>query len=374
MNIEHTCFGFVGLGLIGGSIAKTIRRICPASRIVAYNRTPSVLELAVAEGIVDVACDRVDERFSACDYIFLCMPVSFNVAYLPVLAGLIKDGCIITDVGSVKTDIHKHVTDAGLEKCFIGGHPMAGSDKTGYEHASDYLIENAYYIITPTAQVPKEAVDNYYQLVKELGAIPMILDYQEHDYAAAAVSHVPHIIAYSLVHLVMQSDNPQQTMRHIAAGGFKDMTRIASSSPTMWQHICMTNSENVCQVLDDFIDILQHAREKIVTHKETELYDFFDEAMQYRSNLSSSKGLVPSVYELYCDIHDEAGAIATLATSLAVNNISIKNIGIVHNREFENGVLHIEFYDNEALSNAIGLLKKKHYNIYTSNISKQTGN
>ncbi len=363
MNIENTCFGFVGLGLIGGSLAKTIKRISPSSRIVAYNRTTSILDLAKAEGIVDVACNQVDESFKECDYIFLCMPVSFNVQYLSILAGIIKEGCIITDVGSTKTDIHKHVTSLGLEKCFIGGHPMAGSDKTGYEHATDHLIENAYFIITPTSQVAQEAVDNYYDMVKQLGAIPMILNCNEHDYAAAAVSHVPHVIAYSLVNLVKNSDNPKQTMKHIAAGGFKDMTRIASSSPIMWQHICMTNSNNVCKVLDDFIDILSHAREQIADHKEEEIYEFFDEAMQYRSNLSSSKGLVPSVYELYCDIHDEAGAIATLATSLAVNNINIKNIGIVHNREFENGVLHIEFYDDTALSNAIELLEKQRYSI-----------
>lgn len=369
MNIKNTCFGFVGLGLIGGSIAKTIKRISPESKIIAYNRTTSILDLAKAEGIVDLACDKVDARFQECDYIFLCMPVSFNVEYLTVLADIKKESCIITDVGSVKTDIHKHVIRLGLEKCFIGGHPMAGSDKTGYEHATDHLIENAYYIITPTSQSGKEDVDNYYALVKQLGAIPMILDYNEHDYAAAAVSHVPHVIAYSLVNLVKNSDNPQQTMKHIAAGGFKDMTRIASSSPVMWQHICMTNQENVCKVLDNFIDILQNARTMITKHQDQEIYEFFDEAMQYRSNLSSSRGLVPSVYELYCDIHDEAGAIATLATSLAVNNISIKNIGIVHNREFENGVLHIEFYDREALSKAMELLERQKYTIQRS--SKQ---
>lgn len=372
MNMNNTCFGFVGLGLIGGSIAKTIKRLYPESKIIAYNRTHSVLELAKAEGVVDIACEKVDERFTECDYIFLCMPVSFNVEYLTTLSPIIKEGCIITDVGSVKTDIHKHVTKLGLEKCFIGGHPMAGSDKTGYEHATDHLIENAYYIITPTSQVSKEAVDNYYNMVKHLGAIPMILDCNDHDYAAAAVSHVPHVIAYSLVNLVKNSDNPQQTMKHIAAGGFKDMTRIASSSPIMWQHICMTNSNHVCKVLDDFIAILNQAREQIANHKEEEIYQFFDEAMQYRSNLSSSKGLVPSVYELYCDIYDEAGAIATLATTLAVNNINIKNIGIVHNREFENGVLHIEFYDDTALNNAIELLKKQRYTIQRT--SKQQNN
>ena len=370
MNLKDTCFGFVGLGLIGGSIAKTIKRLSPESKIIAYNRTGSVLEQAKSDHIVDIPCDRVDERFKECDYIFLCMPVSYNVEFLSILAPIIKEGCIITDVGSVKSDIHKHITRLDMEKCFIGGHPMAGSDKTGYEHATDYLIENAYYIITPTSLVSKEAVDEYYNLIKQLGAIPLILDYNEHDYVTASVSHVPHVIASSLVNLVKNSDNPQQTMKHIAAGGFKDITRIAASSPVMWQHICMTNSENICKVLDDFIAILKRMKYFIDTKDESAIYDFFDEAMQYRSNLSSSKGIVPSIYELYCDLHDEAGAIETLATSLAANNINIKNIGIVHNREFENGVLHIEFYNDDALGNAITLLEKQHYNIQRT--SRQT--
>lgn len=364
MNIEQICFGFIGLGLIGGSIAKTIKRLYPKASIVAYNRTYSVLAQARQDGVVDVICEEVDERFSACDYIFLCMPVSYNAQYLSLLSQLMKPDCILTDVGSVKTDIHRHITQLGLEASFIGGHPMAGSDKTGYEHATDHLIENAYYILTPACKVPKEAVEDYYRLVQALGAVPMILDYEVHDYFTACVSHMPHVLASALVHLVRQSDNPAHTMRTIAAGGFKDMTRIASSSAVMWQQICLTNSENICKVLNLFIDMLTNAKELIASHDSEKIYQFFDEAAQYRNTLSSSGGLIPSVYELYCDIHDETGAIATLAAILSENGVSIKNIGIVHNREHEHGVLHIEFYDEEARKSAADLLKKHHYSVF----------
>lgn len=364
MNIKNSCFGFVGLGLIGGSIAKTIKRLYPQAKTIAYNRTQSILELAVSEGIIDIGCETIDERFSQCDFIFLCMPVSFNVEMLSCLSSIAKPDCILTDVGSVKSDIHRHVKELGLENRFIGGHPMAGSDKTGYEHSSDHLIENAYYVITPTSVSNQNQIDDYYDLVKSLGALPIILDYQEHDYMTAAVSHVPHVIAAGLVHLIMNSDNPSQTMKTIAAGGFKDMTRIASSSPVMWQQICLTNKDNICQVLDDYITLLTEAKDMIIEANPDDLYSFFDEAGQYRSSLSSNRGIMASVFELYCDINDEAGAIATLATSLAANGISIKNIGIVHNREFENGVLHIEFYDQDALDDAEVLLEKLHYTMY----------
>lgn len=285
MNIEDTCFGFVGLGLIGGSLAKTIKRICPDAHIIAYNRTESITKKAQAEGIIDVACDKVDERFSPCDYIFLCMPVSCNIKYLELLSGIIKETCILTDVGSVKTDIHKHVIKLGLEKKFIGGHPMAGSDKTGCENASSHLLDGAYYIITPSARSEEHAVQDYYALVQKLGAIPLILDYEEHDYFTANISHVPHLIASSLVNMVQDADNSQQIMKKIAASGFRDTTRIASGSPVMWQQICMTNSENICQVLDSYIDILSKLRDSIVSQSSDELYHFLEKAMKYRRSL-----------------------------------------------------------------------------------------
>lgn len=282
MNFEKTCFGFVGLGLIGGSIAKAIKRLNPKARIIAYNRTQTVLEQACAENIVDVACKDVDAHFSECDYIFLCLPVSYNVAFLSKLSGLMHKNCILTDVGSVKTDIHKHIKDLGLENYFIGGHPMAGSDQTGYAHATDHLLTNAYYILTPTEHSSQAALDQYYNFVRQLGALPIVLGYEEHDYMTAHISHVPHILASGLANLVQNADNSQQIMRTIAAGGFKDTTRIASSSPIMWQQICQTNRKNVCQVLDSYIELLQQIRKQIMDGSSEEIYQFFEKAQQYR--------------------------------------------------------------------------------------------
>ena len=120
-----------------------------------------------------------------------------------------------------------------MEANFIGGHPMTGSEKTGILSATNTLLENAYYIITPTALTPKEEISEFRDFVLSLGAIPLILDYKIHDYSTAAISHLPHMIAYSLVNLVHQIDDDKETMKTIAAGGFKDITRIASSSPVI---------------------------------------------------------------------------------------------------------------------------------------------
>ena len=198
-----------------------------------------------------------------------------------------------------------------------------------------------------------------------LGAIPMVLDYEQHDYATAAISHLPHIIAYSLVNLVKSCDDRQETMKTIAAGGFKDITRIASSSPVMWENICLSNQEQILRLIDSFCEELGQMRSAIAASDSKVLMEAFTSAKDYRDSLTlHANGTLKQVYELYMDLLDEAGGIATVATILASNHLSIKNIGIIHNREFEDGVLHLEMYDSESLAAAITLLKKHHYTIY----------
>ena len=233
--------GFIGLGLIGGSIAKTIKKKYPDTTLIATARHADTIQEAYDYGTIENDTLLPLSDFADCDYIFLCTPVQQNLVYLQELKSFIKPSCIITDVGSVKSDIHKAVTTLDMEANFIGGHPMCGSEKTGFFNATEYLLENAYYIITPTAKTAPAQLEDFHALVKSLGSVPMILDYEKHDFATAAISHLPHIIASSLVNLVSDLDDEQETMRTIAAGGFKDITRIASSSPVMWQNICLSN-------------------------------------------------------------------------------------------------------------------------------------
>lgn len=242
---------------------------------------------------------------------------------------------------------------------------MAGSEKTGLSNANEILLENAYYIITPTRKTSDAAVNEFRDLVTSLGSIPLILDYELHDYATAAISHLPHIIAYSLVNLVRESDDENETMKTIAAGGFKDITRIASSSPIMWENICLSNREQLLKLIDAYVERLKHIRWDIAYGNETALLEAFSTAKDYRDSITiTSKGVLKKVYEMYIDLLDEAGGIATIATILASNNLSIKNIGIIHNREFEEGVLRLEMYDETALEASVRLLKKHHYTIY----------
>ena len=238
--MTDSTIAFIGLGLIGGSIARGIKRANPDTTIMAYMRTRSRLEQAKADGIVDVILDGIGEELRQCDLIFLCTPVEYNAQYLSSIRPYLKPGALLTDVGSTKTDIHEAVTRLGMEQVFVGGHPMAGSEKTGYENSTDHLLENAYYIITPTAASSDQDVERLVDVANTIGSIPIVLDYHYHDQVTAAISHLPHIVASSLVNLVKDSDGKDGMMKRLAAGGFKDITRIASSSPEMWEQICMS--------------------------------------------------------------------------------------------------------------------------------------
>lgn len=358
-------FGFIGLGLIGGSIARAIRNKIPNALITAYDINGEALSCALADKVIDRAANAIDDAFECCDYLFLCAPVQKNDANLAAVKKILSPSCLLTDVGSVKRDIHEAVRAAGLESQFVGGHPMAGSERTGYVNSRAVLLENAYYILTPTGSVPRERTDAFRSLVEKLGAIPLILSCEQHDYITAAVSHLPHVIAACLVNLVRDSDSADGIMKLVAAGGFKDITRIASSSPQMWQQICLTNAVNISGLLEDYIRSLTDIKKELDAHSSSALYEFFDSARIYRDSfIGASSGPIKRSYTVTIDIADEPGALAAIATILALHQISIKNIGIVHNREAENGVLKIEFYEEASIGKACGILTAKGYTVY----------
>lgn len=358
--------GFVGLGLIGGSLAKAFRSAEPKIGITAYDIDQDALALAKREGCIDEAADDVTkEAFGECDYIFLCAPVSENGGMLERIAAVMKEDALLTDVGSVKGEIHAHIKRLKLEARFIGGHPMAGSEKTGYENADEKLFENAYYILTPTTQTGKEQLLQYERLIRSLRAIPIVMTPEKHDHVTAAVSHLPHVLASALVNLVREEDQGDGTMKMIAAGGFRDITRIASSSPVMWEAVCMENTEQITVLLDAYIASLTEIRNTIKEQDGGRIYEFFSSARNYRDSFQvSDRGVLNVVYALHVDIPDAPGSLAAIAAILAEHEISIKNIGIIHNREYEEGVLRVEFDDDEALSKAKELLLALQYHVY----------
>lgn len=358
--------GFIGLGLIGGSIAKAILEKHPTVSIYAHAFHKETLEEAYKEGVILNNDFLPMEEFGSMDILFLCSPVKVNIDYIKQLKPYLKKDCIITDVGSVKGDIHKAIEDLGLSSQFVGGHPMTGSEKIGFKNSSSALLENAYYILTNDGGGDENLILEFSSFIKELGAIPLTLSCKEHDFATAAISHFPHIMSAALVNLVKTNETKEQTLKTIAAGGFKDITRISSSSPIMWQNICLENKDEILNLISLYEIQLKEFKNAISSTDEDKILSLFSDAKDYRDSLPIRKtGVLPVSYELYCDLKDETGVIAKIATLLASKNLNIKNIGIVNNREFEGGVLHIEMESFDDLETTKQLLTKNGYVIHT---------
>lgn len=357
--------GIVGLGLIGGSLAKAFRNRTSVKTIVAFNRHEDVLLEAKKQGVIDEYATEITDMFKNCDIIFICTPVQNIMEYTEKLLPFISKNCIISDVGSTKWELYQKMKQYSEQFIYIGGHPMTGSERFRYNASKEHLFENAYYILTPDDTIPKETINAFSNLIQSTGAIVVTLSPQEHDYIVASISHVPHIIASALVHNVKNLDTPKQYMHLLAAGGFKDITRIASSSPDMWQGICMENKQQILKVLCSFESIINDIRQKLSQEQYDDIHDYFDTARIYRDSFHSitPKSFVKR-YEITVDVLDRPGSIAIIAVLFSSHGINIKNMSIVNNREQEQGALYFAFDTEEDRQKSIELLHNLNYDVF----------
>lgn len=351
--------GIIGLGFMGGCIAKSLIKSNKVGEICAFDTNKKSLELALHDNSISkIAKDFND--FKDSDVIFLCTPVSLISELAIQLKDIVKKDCIITDIGSTKSTILEELEKININ--FVGAHPMVGSERAGYATSNDYLFENAYYILIENNN--KENIEKLKEIILELKAIPVLIDEKKHDFIVAVISHVPHIIASALVNLVKELDEEDEKMKLLAAGGFKDITRIASADPIMWENICIENRNEILSVLEKYIRNLENIREEISgLENKNDIYNFFKNAKEYRDSFSIKKINGQVMPTLNIIIKDEKGAIAKVATILAENNINIKNIGIVNNRENMQGALNIVFENVEEKEKGYIILRESKYEV-----------
>lgn len=356
--MEWKNFTLIGLGLIGGSIAKAIKKTYPTARISVLEKDQHSVEMAISEGIIERGLQSIEEIPADTELLFLCTPVEWNRKFLRELAPKLSSHTLLTDVGSTKRSIMEEAEALGLSSRFCGGHPMAGSESSGYKASDSLLLENAYYLLTPGQGFPTEAIEKMKNFLSSIGSIPFVMSPEEHDKAVACVSHLPHLIAASLVKLLKEEDE-KGTMKKLAAGGFKDISRIASSSPIMWQQICLSNKEPILQMIAHYQDLLAEIKASIEKEEPQGIAELFRESGEYRNSMdSSAQGLIHSEYAISLHVQDHPGAISIISTILASNMVSIRNLGINHNREKGEGALQISFYTGEDCEMAKKLLHK----------------
>lgn len=277
-------FGFVGLGLIGGSIARGLRRAYPDCIITAYSRTPDNILPALDDGTIDFIADDIDGRFRDCDVCFCCTPVLSMPDVFRALRSVISEKCIITDVGSVKSYVQAMAEETGISSSFIGGHPMAGSEKSGYANASRSILKNRVYILTPSKNTPEEKTALLKKIAENLGCRVIITAPDEHDRAVAGISHMPHLASASLADCIRKADE-SGLMRKLAGPGFLDTTRISASSPEIWTQICSANKDHILDSLDRYIRDLEHVRESLSNDDLEEIGRLFKEGGRYRRSI-----------------------------------------------------------------------------------------
>lgn len=357
----------IGLGLIGGSLARALRERLGVADITAINRSTGGIEQALKEGSISRGFTELNEYVWNADIIFICTPVKRTMEYIEAIAKKVRPDCIITDVGSTKAEIVDYVNAMQEPPLFIGGHPMAGTEKTGYSASFTHLFENAYYVLSPTRTTTAAAIDCMTEIVKGIGGIPVQLDAYEHDKITGSISHVPHVIAAALVNMVRETDTPDGKMQMLAAGGFRDVTRIASSSPEMWENITLSNRQQIKGILESYVELLDKFKTYIENNDSKSIYSFFECAKSYRDSFPArKKGLITPLCDIVVDVVDKPGIIGEIATILANKSINIKNINVSNSRELEQGCLRITLPDAESMDAAFDLLVDGGYKVYKS--------
>jgi prephenate dehydrogenase len=356
----------IGTGLIGGSIALSLKKAHNV-HIKGYDIHLEQLSKAVRLKVIDEIALDLSEAVKDVQLIVFALPVEETISLIESMSQFdFHEDVIITDVGSTKSKIMEAAevfTKRGV--LFIGGHPMAGSHKTGVESAKAHLFENAYYILTPPNNIKEETIKDLQNWLKGTKAHFLLLNPTEHDYVTGIVSHFPHLIASSLVKKAKSHAIDHSLIPVLAAGGFRDITRIASSSPKMWSDIISQNKDYLLQFLDEWIDDMHTVRLLVQQNNQEETFNFFADSKEFRDSLPiKTSGAIPAFYDLNVDVLDRVGELAKITALLAKQQISITNLRIMESREGLLGVLRMTFQTDSDCQKAESVLHMKGYETY----------
>jgi len=345
-----------GVGLIGGSMAAACKRGHLVERVLGISRAGTI-EKALKLGVIDEGFEREQaaEALARADLVVLGGPVRVIIDQLGTIGPLLKPGAIVTDVGSTK----RAVVKAALEHLpdsvhFVGGHPMAGAETTGVESADPFLFQNAVYVICPPRQADRAHAEKFSALAQALGARVLITTPENHDRIAATISHLPQLVAVGMMNLAARCNEEDEDTLKLAAGGFRDITRIASSPFGMWSDILATNSDQIRERIDMMIGSLEAIKEEVGG---TEMAGAFESAARSRALIHKDvKGFLSPLFEAIVTAPDEVGVIERLAVGLAGEQINIKDIEVLKVREGEGGTIKLGFATETERTGAIRIL------------------
>ena len=349
----------VGTGLIGGSIALSLRE--RGWHVSGLDADPSRTAEALSAGVIDQAGDDL-----GAEIVFVATPATAVAEEVGRILSTPqrRSDAVVTDVSGVKTAI----VAAADHPRFIGGHPMAGSEQIGLRGAAPDLFEGAVWVLTPTSATDIDAFDRLQGVVTELGADVLVLTPDDHDRLVAVVSHVPHLVAATLMNAATVGAEQNGALLRLAAGGFRDMTRVAAGHPGIWPDICSENAGPIVDALDALLDELTHMRARVAANDRDSIFGVLQRASQARRNLPARMVRPDNLSELRIPVPDRHGVLAEITSLAADGGISIYDIEIAHSAEGPRGVLIlvVDSAESERLRDAI---EAKGYHCSTENLS-----
>lgn len=348
----------IGLGVIGGSLGMALGAT-GRYHVIGIDSDPVSLRMAVETRAVTEVTGDVCAGVRDADVVFLAVPVTGIIKIAEMIKDYVAPGVVVTDVGSTK-----RIVVESLEKIFsgrfVGGHPMTGSEYAGIRGADQYLFENAIYVLTPSSRTDSAALDMVKTVVADTGARVLCVSPQEHDLMVAAVSHLPHLLAVSLMNTVsaIAGEHPETLI--LAAGGFRDLTRVASGQSSMWRDIYATNRENIMEVSRKLRKYLEMVEKCLEQEDYDSIAAEMQRARQEREKIPLKiRGFLPAIHEVMVTVPDRPGSIADVTREMAASGLNIIDIEIVRVREGDGGTLRMAFKTSEEADSAQAVLRNR---------------
>ncbi len=350
----------VGVGLIGGSVARGLRERFLAGEIVGLDSDPETLTTALGLGVIDSAHLSIGAWVKNVDLVILAVPVRALPGTINHLIPFLSETCILTDVGSVKAPLLEGISSfpSIVQERFVGGHPMAGSERAGVQHSSASLLQNAIWVLTPTSQTQVLVLERVQELVAALGANPVVLEPSAHDKLVATVSHLPYLSALALTRLIARHED-RDGLALLAAGGFRDLTRVASGDPRMSRDMVVENRAAVREALQRYRIELGLLEDMLETPEL--LLEAATEGKRSRDSLPVvRRSMLPGLHDVVVLIPDQPGEFARITTLLGNESVNIKDIEVLVMRE-QGGAVRLGFSSSDEANHAKMLLEQSGY-------------
>lgn len=330
----------IGTGLVGTSIA--LAAIRAGDEVTGFDTDPAVLGQAAASSTLR-ASQSLEEAVAEATIVFICTPVP-AIARLVVATLDAAAGALVSDVASVKSHVLAEVEAAaapGNLARFVGGHPMSGSERSGPGGASASLLDDIVWVLTPSPASDAVGVDRLQAWITKVGARPICMDAERHDRLVAIVSHLPQVASTALMGLAAREEAGEPEILLLAAGGFRDLTRLAASNPRLWSDILVANRRTVATAIDLYVERLTAMRDMVLQGRAANIEEAFAEAKEARLTLGAKPQVRSGVAVFQVPVPDRPGVLAELTATLGEAGVNIEDLQIVHSPEGGRGTVHL---------------------------------